>query len=60
MNTVSVNQTLGEDPQLFELTAGGLTNSQSVVQLNEGQKVRVSKVTIVNFERPSETDGDEF
>lgn len=49
----------GEEPRLFELTAGELTNSQSRVQLKEGQKVRVSKVSIVNFERASEADGDE-
>ncbi|MDN4607994.1 hypothetical protein [Sporosarcina highlanderae] len=40
----------GKEPCLFELMGGGLTNSQSIVQLKEGQKVRVSKVSVVYFE----------
>ncbi|WHT47998.1 hypothetical protein QNH10_18360 [Sporosarcina thermotolerans] len=43
-----------KDPRLFELMAGGLTNSKSLVQLKEGQKVRVSKVAVVYFEPVSE------
>lgn len=46
----------GEDPRLFELTTGGLTNSSSRIQLKEGQKVRVSKVATVHFERTSDAD----
>ena len=49
----------GKDPQLFELTGGGLTNSKSLVQLKEGQKVRVSKVPVVYFEPVSEGDEEE-
>ncbi|MDN4607997.1 hypothetical protein [Sporosarcina highlanderae] len=49
----------GKDPQLFELTGGGLTNSKSLVQLKKGQKVRVSKVSVVYFETVSEEDGHE-
>ena len=49
----------GEDPRLFELTGGGLTNSKSLVQLKEGQKVRVSKVPVVYFEPVSEGDEEE-
>ena len=49
----------GKDPQLFELTGGGLTNSKSLVQLKEGQKVRVSKVSVVYFEPVSEGDEEE-
>ncbi len=49
----------GKDPQLFELTKGGLTNSKSLVQLKEGQKVRVSKVPVVYFEPVSEGDEEE-
>lgn len=49
----------GEEPRLFELTAGGLTYSKSLVELKEGQKVRVSKVSIVYFKRTSEADSDE-
>ena len=44
----------GKDPRLFELTGGGLTNSKSLVQLKEGQKVRVSKVSAVSFEAAGE------
>ena len=44
----------GKDPQLFELMGGELTGSQSQVQLKEGQKVRVSKVSMVKFEPLSE------
>ncbi|MCM3711510.1 hypothetical protein [Sporosarcina luteola] len=44
----------GKDPRLFELLGGGLTNSKSLVQLQEGQKVRVSKVSAVYFEPVSE------
>lgn len=40
----------GKDPRLFELLGGGLTNSKSLVQLKEGQKVRVSKLSVVHFE----------
>ena len=40
----------GKDPQLFELMGGELTGSQSQVQLKEGQKVRVSKISMVKFE----------
>ncbi|WP_239429558.1 hypothetical protein [Sporosarcina sp. ACRSL] len=40
----------GKDPQLFELMGGELTGSQSQVQLKEGQKVRVTKVSMVKFE----------
>jgi len=47
----------GKDPQLFELMGGELTGSQSQVQLKEGQKVRVSKVSMVNFEPLSEQTG---
>ena len=47
----------GKDPRLFELMADGLINSKSLVQLKEGQKVRVSKVSIVNFEPLSEQNG---
>lgn len=46
----------GKDPRLFELLAGGLTNSESLVQLKEGQKVRVSKVPVVYFESVSKED----
>ena len=44
----------GKDPQLFELMGGELTDSKSQVQLKEGQKVRVSKVSMVKFEPLSE------
>ncbi|MGN7388119.1 hypothetical protein [Sporosarcina sp. SAFN-015] len=47
----------GKDPQLFELLGGELTGSQSQVQLKEGQKVRVSKVSRVNFEPLIEQTG---
>lgn len=47
----------GKDPQLFELMGGELTGSQSQVQLKEGQKVRVSKVSMVKFEPLSEQTG---
>lgn len=40
----------GKAPRLFELMAGGLTNSKSMIQLKEGQKVRVTKVPVVYFE----------
>lgn len=49
----------GKDPRLFELMAGGLTNSKSLIQLKEGQKVRVSKVSVVTFEPVSEGGMDE-
>ncbi|MFC5604156.1 hypothetical protein [Sporosarcina koreensis] len=45
----------GKDPRLFELMGGGLINSKSLVQLKEGQKVRVSKVSVVFFETSNKT-----
>ncbi|WP_252502308.1 hypothetical protein [Sporosarcina sp. Marseille-Q4943] len=45
----------GTDPRLFELLGGGLTNSKSLVQLKEGQKVCVSKVPVVYFEPQNKT-----
>ncbi|WP_060210125.1 hypothetical protein [Sporosarcina koreensis] len=47
----------GKDPQLFEMMGGELTGSQSQVQLKEGQKVRISKVSMVTFEPLSEQNG---
>lgn len=49
----------GKDPRLFELMAGGLTNSKSLVQLKKGQKVRVSKVSVVSFEPVGEESGND-
>jgi hypothetical protein len=44
----------GKDPQLFEMMGGELTGSESQVQLKKGQKVRISKVSMVKFEPLSE------
>ncbi|WP_432359944.1 hypothetical protein [Sporosarcina sp. UB5] len=47
----------GKEPRLFELLGGELTSSESRLQLKEGQKVRVSKVSMVKFELMSEQAG---
>ncbi len=47
----------GKDPLLYELTGGELTGSKSRVHLKEGQKVRVTKISTVNFEPSSEQNG---
>ncbi|MDW0116881.1 hypothetical protein QTL97_08045 [Sporosarcina thermotolerans] len=44
----------GADPRLFELMGSELKSSKSRVQLQEGQKVRVSRVSVVYFEPVSE------
>ncbi|MCG3088738.1 hypothetical protein [Sporosarcina cyprini] len=48
----------GEDPRLYELFGGGLTNTASTVQLKKGQKVRVSKTSTVYFEPVKQESAD--